>query len=142
MDIRQIAISSLVVVFLGLQAFVVLGPDQSHDGGYFWPFVSYPMYNAAHFEGESINQYRLIGISGQDEIEIGPYDLGMNYFTFRRGAIRAMLDGNEAAMRQYASLYESRCGKTLKSFRLENRPLILTRQGPKPGEPQTKILPL
>jgi hypothetical protein len=142
MNLQKSLISALIVVFLGLQGFVTLGPDQPHDGGYFWPFVSYPMYNGAHFEGEKLHQYRLMAILDGEEKEIGPYDFGMNYFTFQRGGIRAMLKADRQAMQKYADFYKLRTKKMVKAFRLEDRPLVLTKQGPKPSALEVKRMDL
>ena len=94
-----------------------------------WPFLDYPMYADPHHPGEVINRFQVVGtLQDSKEVVITPEDLGMSFWLFQR-FVYALGQGEEMEISRYAALYESRQGGELVRLRLENRPVVLTRQG-------------
>ena len=125
--------SSLVILitlfFQGIAAFGIrFGPIEKQP--FLWPFLDYPMYGSANFEGQAIRFELLVGIQpDSSEVVIQPEDLGMPFFLFRRQVLTAIRREDRIELLQYRALYESRHQRQLIGFRLEDRPLILTREG-------------
>ena len=55
--LMKLITSAVIVTILGLQLWVML-PTGRH-GGWYWPFVEYPMYAAAHGPADSVTTRRL-----------------------------------------------------------------------------------
>ena len=99
-----------------------------------WPFLDYPMYSTAHYEGEEIEHYAVFGtLEDATEVPILPEDFGLHFWIFRRTFVFAMLGDDQKQIKDYAELYNSRHNKYLTGLRLENHPLILSGNGANPG---------
>lgn len=131
--------SSLVVLttlFLqGIAAFGIrFGPIEKQP--FMWPFLDYPMYGSAKLEGAEINFESLIGIlPDSTEVVIEPDDFSMPFFLFREQVLAAVRREDRDELQQHRAFYESRHEVQLIGFRLENRPLIVTRDGLAEGQP-------
>ncbi|MEQ8463036.1 MAG: hypothetical protein RIC07_05645 [Coleofasciculus sp. E1-EBD-02] len=102
-----------------------------------WPFVSYPMYNYAKYEGDTIKQYSIYAtLDDSTEVLIKPEDLGINYWVFMyvfKGSLR--LEKKEMIM-NFVQLYESRYHTKIINLRLYNYPLVLLKDKIIEAEPQ------
>lgn len=131
------ALISLVIVgCLTLQAIAgsghVIGPFERAP--YQWPFIDYPMYSFPRFEGDEIGRPLLIGIEPDStEVEIEPDDLGLDFFPYIRGPVRAVRYGNREAAELFRVLYEERQGVRVIGFEIEERPIVITRTGYRSG---------
>lgn len=108
---------------------------QLKDASYFyWPFIDYTMYSKAHYPGDSINRYVLFGIlKDSREVSISSFDLGLTFYQFINGLVPAMIKGETAKIQLYVQLYERNHGKSLVGLRLENHPIVLSRERSRPG---------
>jgi hypothetical protein len=83
-------VSVVILLVLGLQtirafelscvrqALPFLPAFQLVCGAGLYPFVSYPMYSRAHYEGETINKYVIVGeFADGSEVAILPETIGM-----------------------------------------------------------------
>ena len=129
-----LAITSLVIlIFLGLQTIALLGLYR----GRLWPFVDYPMYRHPHYEGDSIDRYFLFGISEDNtEMPISAEDLGLNFWKFLWGFVPAVVEDRREQIEVYIDFYRTRHNKVLLGLRLENHPLVLSRNGLSPAPVQ------
>jgi hypothetical protein len=102
-----------------------------------WPFVDYPMYSRPHYEGEPIPQVRIVGtLDDGTEVWIRPGDVGLDSWHFKIHLVRGLDTNNAARVRELVHLYEARHNGRLIGLRLENHPLILSRDGIRPGPPE------
>jgi hypothetical protein len=102
-----------------------------------WPFIDYPMYSHPNYLGDDIKQYVIVGIlPDSTEVRIQAEDLGLNYWIFMYGFKEALRKSDRQDIKNFIQLYESRNNKKLIGVRLENHPLILTKEGVEPGEPK------
>jgi len=128
-----IVASSIVILttlFLqGIAAFgIQFGPIEKQP--FLWPFLNYPMYGSARLEGDEINFETLIGIlPDSTEVLIEPDDFSMPFFLFRKQVLAAIRREDRVELQQHRAFYESRHDRQLIGFRLENRPLMVTREG-------------
>ncbi len=122
-----IALSSLTIFScLVLQAFAVFHPVSPR----LWPFLDYPMYGRAHYQGEAIRQFVAIGIfADASEARILPEDLGLDFWKFEYGPVQMLRRGDVESLKPYAQLYSDRQNKQLVGIRLENHPFTLSDQG-------------
>lgn len=119
------------------QAGVVFGPEPENGEAHFWPFMNYPMYSAAHQEGDQLDRFFLFAtVTDYGDITIKPSDFGLNYYTFMRDAIPVFRDDNRDKIHFFMKLYESRQGRKLISVRLENHSWVITRSGAVPNTPK------
>lgn len=104
-----------------------------------WPFVDYPMYSEPRYEGSEFEQHFVFGIlEDSTEVPLRPEDLNLHFWLFRRGLVFAMLRNDTTQIQAYVDLYQKLHHKRLVGLRLENHPLILSREGMTPGP--TRIL--
>jgi len=55
-----------------------------------WPFMNYPMYRTAHYEGTVIARFHVLGQTAERvEVELTPEDFGLNFRKFQDIAIPA-----------------------------------------------------
>jgi hypothetical protein len=131
--------SLFIITLLSLQTVATFGGIYS----FIWPFVNYPMYKQAHYEGESVHiRYMVFGIlEDSTEVPILPEDLGLNFWKFDgihgEGFVPAIRSGDEKRLNSYVQEYQKRKGKKLAGLRLEDQPFILSPKGAKPARLQT-----
>lgn len=105
-------------------------------GERFWPFLNYHMYRKAHYEGEAVYQYALIGIAAEgDEVPIRPEDLNLTFYKFHWGLVDAIRFNDLTELNKYVSWYETKFGRQLSAVRLENHPYKIVREGIVRAEP-------
>lgn len=128
---RKTLVSIVILTCLGFQALVVLGPQPSYEGGFFWPFTDYPMYDRARYEGGVNNRYFLFGETTPSEVkQLYPRDFGLSAWIFSRGPVAALLKDDEKKTLFFADLYQKRHGEKLVSLRLEQHSWEIRRDGP------------
>lgn len=128
----KMLVSLFIFACLGFQALAVSGlePGPVESAPFLWPFIDYPMYSGAHFEGDEIDRALVLGVRADSaRIPIEPADLGLGLFPYRRGPVRALRRGNLQAARLYRDIYAQRHGVDLIGFELKYRPIVVTRSG-------------
>ena len=126
MDRRLIAKLGLSVFVTGLLAFQLIASLGLTHRYRYWPFLSYPMYNNPHREGETVADYLLVGVHADGrETPITAKDLGYDFWRYLRGPVRAALRDEAHALLSYVQAYDQRTGGDLVAIRLENRPVML-----------------
>lgn len=136
----QIFISVFLLALFGFQALASLRRIHPHR---YWPFLYYPMYSRAHYFGDTVPNYRFVGISpaGQ-EIPISLRDLALTRYQFRYGVARNIRRGDQERLLPYLSAWEKRFGVNLAAVKLVNEPVGLGEKGTFRAPPETKFLPL
>lgn len=132
--------SAVICGILGLQTLasfrIDVGPVERSP--WMYPFMDYPMYSWARAEGDSIHRYYLYAIlPDSSETFVSAEDLGLDFWLYRSGPVRAARRRNTAELRVYAEEYERHHRRSVIGFRLENRPVLVTRDGAEPAEPFT-----
>jgi hypothetical protein len=140
-SLTYLLISLAITLVIGLQAaqtFRILCPPQSLAAlsflrvacpPAFYPFLDYPLYNQAHYSGEKINQFKVIGILVDNrEVPILPEDMGLRFWLFQR-FIDAVNQEKREQIAAYVEMYQSRHDRQITALRLENHPLILSGKG-------------
>lgn len=128
----RMLVSLFIAACLGFQALAVSGlqPGPVEAAPFLWPFLDYPMYSGAHFEGDEIDRAVVLGVrTDSTRIPIEPADLGLGLFPYRRGPVRALRRDNLEAARLYRDVYAERHGVELIGFELKYRPIVVTRSG-------------
>lgn len=105
------------------------------DDPAFYPFLDYPMYAGARYEGVKVNQHFLVGVlKDGKEVPITHKDLRISRYNLIRKIIPEIEEKNLKIIREYVKIYEQNSHKNLVELRLENHPLVITRKGVNPGE--------
>jgi hypothetical protein len=134
---RVVSLVIAVVLSLQLAATFDLFPRfLSRSTHLFWPFMNYPMYRAAHYEGSVIERYRVFGRAADgSEIEVTPDDLGLNFRKFQDIVVAALRSGDMPSVAAFAEIYRVRMGTRLVAMRLERHGHMLTLDGLQPTRP-------
>ena len=109
-----------------------------------WPFLDYPMFAPAHYEGERMPQLVVIGkridtqAAYEDEIEITSRDLGLGDWAFSM-FIRALLSDDQAAIREFVDTYEKKNSKQLAWLRVDDRGPLFEDGGLHAAEPSVVV---
>jgi hypothetical protein len=120
--------SFVIILFLLLQMGITLRIFPA-----VWPFENYPMFSSVHYDGESKEQWRIIGrLEDGREVSIKAQDLGLDIKLFNRQFLKALQDNNREAIENGVALYQRRQGRQLIEIRLENHPLRLSKGGWQP----------
>ena len=130
---KKTLISGFILICLGLQAWVVFNPPSGMKGAYLWPFTNYPMYSQAFEKGDIVREYTIYGIISESElVAIEPSHLGLNYFTFTRGPLRALLNNTKEKILFFGGLYQARQQKKLLGFILKEHSWRIDKHGLEP----------
>jgi hypothetical protein len=132
-------VSLVIAVVLVLQAaasFDVLPKLFSRPSYVLWPFMTYPMYRSAHYEGTLIERFRVVGqtVAGA-EVELTPIDFGLNFRKFQDIAVPAVRSRDMPQVAMFAEIYRVKSGIRLVAIRLERHGHVLTRDGLRPAQP-------
>lgn len=78
--LRQLVVSVILAGILAAQTYMSVPPDRA-SGGWYWPFVSYPMYRQARHVGDELNFTRLDGVpcEGGEPTVLTYEDLGIQW---------------------------------------------------------------
>lgn len=126
-------ISVVIIAVLSLQTFAVIRKTRQ-----LWPFVDYAMYKTKHEAGDrvEVRDFVFATLSDLSEIQIQPGDLGLSFFKFRWQFVYPILNDQREKVELLVNEYEQRYGKKIVSIRVEDYPLIVTREGGKAVPPQ------
>jgi hypothetical protein len=113
-------------------------------GERFWPFLNYHMYRKAHYEGDAVYRYALVGIPEKgDEVPIRAEDLDLTFYKFHWGLVDAIRFNDMTELKKYVGWWERKSGRRLAALRLENHPYKIYRDGIVRAEPfVVKVVPL
>lgn len=140
MKLRLALTSAVIVTVIGFQTIAAFGlrPGPIDQDPFLWPFLGYPMYSRVHHEGEAIPRLSVFAVRpDSSEVEVTPELLGTDFWIVAEGLAPAITDSDQEVLRGFADLFRERTGSRLIGYRLENRPVILTREGTTLGEPVT-----
>lgn len=130
--LAMVLVSVFIVGCLGFQTLAVInlpvGPIERAP--FLFPFLNYPMYCLAHYEGEEIDQPFLVGVRPDlSEVRIGPADLGLSFFLYLKGPVEAVKRGDLGRAALYRDVYLQRHGTELVGLKLASEPARLTPVG-------------
>ncbi|VXD11793.1 hypothetical protein [Planktothrix paucivesiculata] len=101
----------------------------------FYPFLNYPMYARARYEGIKVRQHLLFGVlEDGTEIPITDQELQVSRYLFIEEILPKVLEKDLPFLKEYVKIYEQKHQKKLVKLRLENHPLAITREGVNPVE--------
>lgn len=107
------------------------------DAPYFWPFLTYGMYRDAHYPGDSISRARVFAtLEDGTEVRVVAEDLNMHHWFFTKNFLYDLKLKDHERIREYVSLYEKNKRVRLVELRLENHPVIVTRDGAELADPR------
>ncbi|MBT8488754.1 MAG: hypothetical protein KJO65_08035 [Gemmatimonadetes bacterium] len=123
------------IMLQGLAGFrITFGPIEGPP--FLWPFLNYPMYAIPRYSGDSLERRVLIGVlDDSTEVVIGHRDLDMTFWQFQSVFDDAVLGGEVSLAEAFREMFEERYDGQLAAFRLEDHPVILTRDGYEVGSP-------
>ena len=137
--LRTIA-SSIIVLIFSLQAStIVLMAMGKPMGTWYWPFIDYPMYSVAYYEGDYVDAYHILKIVMDDgELrEVKGRDIGLNFFKFlylTRGLKNYTESSSRRSIETLVSLYPD--GRRIKEIQVFTSSYIVTRNGMAEAEPK------
>ena len=134
---RIVSVVIAAVLTLQLMATFDLFPALvSRPSSLFWPFIDYPMYRYARYEGSIIERFRVFGRrTDGTEVEVTADDLGLNFRKFRDLFVYAVRDPDTRRVTAFAEVYRIRMGTRLVAIRVERHGDIVTRDGLRPAPP-------
>lgn len=121
-------ISALILAVLVTQIYTGF-----RKGYKWWPFLAYPMYAEAHFENERIGvENYMYAVTPKGRIYLHPdRDLHLGFWRYD-GVARGLRDGklkqNSGALALIRSVHPD-----IERLEIEDYPVIITRDGPKPA---------
>ncbi len=120
-------ISAFILIVLVLQAFAGF----VETGRWGWPFVAYPMYEAAHYDGDRIlYDFTLYAKTADgDRIEVTRDDLGMSFWHFEKNVANAMRHGDLEKPQIIAKEYCKRHNRRIIGLILEDKGIAISRSG-------------
>lgn len=130
-------VSVVVIGVLGVQAIAALAltPGPVEKPPFLWPFLNYPMYSAPHYEGEGVPRFQVLATTSDGRtVEVTKENLGTDFWIFRNAFLLPFDDpGMRDELPSGVEQFENRHDVTLIEVHLENRPLLVTREGTEDG---------
>jgi len=130
-------VTGVVLAVLAVQGIAAFGltPGPVEKAPFLWPFLDYPMYSTPHYEGDGIPRYEVSAVTADGrEMEITPETLGSDFWIFRNAFLFSFFyPGMRDELEPGVELLEQQHDVTILEVRLENRPLLLTREGASEG---------
>jgi hypothetical protein len=96
----RLIVSGIIVTILGLQ--IVAG--FADTGRWGWPFVAYPMYKRAHYEGERFDHdltVRLVLRDASEHLVTGP-DLGLSFWLVEKRVWNPIRNNDQEQLQSFA----------------------------------------
>jgi hypothetical protein len=96
------------------------------------------MYSSSHSEGERVGALRSVYATLADgsEVLLAPDDVGLRYFwLFRLWVEEPLLEGEREQLRLVREAFRARRGGDIVALRIEDHPVIVTREGAQPAPP-------
>lgn len=131
---RRFALISVVIVtVLSLQALVGF----SYTGVQTWPFMAYPMYRGAHYDGERLRYDFTVyaELDDSSEVVITPEDLGLSWWAFRENVVHALYRNDRAVVQGLIDAHCERTGQRIVGLRMEDLGRAVSRDGLVEGLP-------
>jgi hypothetical protein len=122
-------ISLIIILVLGAQLVASFG-----HANRFFPFMWYPMYAQAHFEGERINvEHRIYAVTrdGRRHYVDPASDLKIDFWRYERRFARPLRDHKLENIRPILAMVIDRY-PTFTELQVEDYPMIITKDGPMP----------
>jgi hypothetical protein len=151
-NITKAFVSFVVVVVFSLQffatfrlcnylpRFVSFLPYQnftSYCAPKMWPFLTYPMYKYAHYEGDEIVEYEAYAVfKDSTEVNVLPKDVNIGFWRFRWDFVPAIRKNNRSRIKDYVSLIKERYKRKPVGLRLEVHPWIVQKKGAVEASPE------
>ena len=151
-SILKAIISLFIILFTGLQAFTsfrvytyipLVFPPASQlnlekvSSPQLWPFLTYPMYRNAHYEGDEIVEYEAYAIfKDSTEVNVLPKDVNIGFWRFRWDFVPAIRKNNRSRIKDYVSLIKERYKRKPVGLRLEVHPWIVQKKGAVEASPE------
>lgn len=94
-----------------------------------YPFLNYPMYRGIYQEDVSVPRHTLVAAfeDGTEQL-LKAEDFGLSSYWFNTGVVQAFVDQDDLKIAQYVGTYQSAGGRPFISLRLDDSPLIITRE--------------
>lgn len=143
--------SAIILAVLTLQAIAALNALRSisrriailEPDPFMWPFMGYPMYSPSHHLGDEIAQYSVIALLPDSTgVPVTPLTLNAGFWIWRRSLVNVLRSDSRSTpekvdmLRPIARMLGVRHDYEVVGFRLEDRPLILMREGVREGAPR------
>jgi hypothetical protein len=123
----RLTVSAIIVTVLGLQ--IVAGFVDTGRWG--WPFVAYPMYKRAHYEGERFDHdltVYLIMDDSSERVVTGP-DLGLSFWLVEKRIWNPVRSGNQEHLQSFIEDVCPKFDNRIIAVRLEDKGVALGRSG-------------
>jgi hypothetical protein len=131
--IAKLLVSTIIVVILSLQA----GVGIVNTGVRAWPLVAYPMYKAAHFEGDRLDHDFNVSVilPNAEKAPITRDELNMSFWIFWKNVVVPIRSGRRDDLRPLIARYcDQQNGQVIK-LRVEDVGTVIGRDGPVQGLP-------
>ena len=134
----QFFLASLVIIFCVTAQGAALTGHRLFFSTTF-PFIFYPMYSSAHYEGEEVVDREMIFAIVKDStaVQIVPEDLGLDFWDFQL-FLKAIDQQSNEVISQYLEIYQSRAGKQVLQLQIKVHPWTLSRKGFIQGEQRVR----
>jgi hypothetical protein len=126
-------VTVIIITILGLQVFAGFR-DPAQWG---WPFVAYPMYRGAHYEGERLRHDFTVyaRLADGTKARVTPEDLGMHFWLFRANVVDSLYRQRLDLLQPVADLICGRTGQPVLGLELEDLGMAVSREGLVEGLP-------
>lgn len=104
-------ISVIIIAFLILQGGVTfrLFPTAKSDPAFLWPFVTYPMYREAHYEGDTIDRFLVfVLLEDSTKVQISPKEMGLGYWLFQENVIVPIMRRDKDKIDNFMEIYKTK----------------------------------
>jgi hypothetical protein len=118
-------VSCLIAGVLGLQVFASF----VDPGRWGWPFIAYPMYKTAHFEGERVRYEFEVYVVHEDSSENLLSSDGIPWWIFKRKMVNSLMKGQRDNVQPLVTAYCEKTGKQVAALRLQDMGVALARDG-------------
>jgi hypothetical protein len=133
-DLAISLVSCVIVAVLGLQTFASF----VNPGRWGWPFLAYPMYKTAHYEGERILYGVEVYVVREDSSESLMSAEGIPFWIFWHKMVDGVMHGKRDSVQPLVAAYCERTGEQVVAVRIQDIGVALSRDGPVRGlEPET-----
>ncbi|MEO1395424.1 MAG: hypothetical protein AAFV90_21180 [Cyanobacteria bacterium J06634_5] len=104
-----------------------------------YPFLNYGMYSRTKKEGVAVAQYHLMAVFADgSEKRLMPEDLGTTDYWFHGMILRSLAGKDDSKIGPFIQAYEAAGNPSFVTLRLDNNPLVVTREGI--DEPPTEMV--
>lgn len=95
-----------------------------------WPFLTYPMYRSAYYEGDEFVEYRTYAVfRDSTEIRISPEDIGVGFWKYRSEFVTYLRKGEIENIQNFLHIIREKYEREPVRLRLERKPWVLQKNG-------------